>query len=78
MDGAHPESPCRRICTLDANRVCVGCRRSLSEIAAWPGMTAAEKHETLDRAAKREVDESLAADKIRLLSERDAQRMRSS
>ena len=29
-------SPCRGICTLDApSRLCLGCGRTLDEIAAW-------------------------------------------
>jgi len=28
-------SPCREICRLDAQDICVGCGRSLGEIAEW-------------------------------------------
>jgi uncharacterized protein len=28
-------SPCIDICRLDAKGVCVGCRRTLDEIAEW-------------------------------------------
>ena len=28
-------SPCREICRLDAAGICVGCGRSLGEIAEW-------------------------------------------
>jgi predicted Fe-S protein YdhL (DUF1289 family) len=42
-----PASPCTRLCTLDpANSQCLGCRRTLDEIAAWP---------TLDDAGKRAI-----------------------
>jgi len=37
-------TPCNRICVLDAaKRLCVGCGRSLDEIARWGGMTEAER-----------------------------------
>ena len=30
------ESPCNKICTLDpASGLCIGCGRSLAEIARW-------------------------------------------
>jgi hypothetical protein len=31
------------VCVLDAGRVCVGCRRTLEEIARWGRMSAAEQ-----------------------------------
>jgi predicted Fe-S protein YdhL (DUF1289 family) len=31
------------VCVLDAGRVCVGCRRTLDEIARWGRMSAAEQ-----------------------------------
>lgn len=34
------ESPCIRICTIHpAERICVGCYRTIDEIAAWSRMT---------------------------------------
>ena len=38
------ESPCVNICTLDARSgLCLGCGRSIDEIARWSTMTAAER-----------------------------------
>jgi hypothetical protein len=38
------ESPCNRVCTLDpVSGRCLGCGRSLDEIARWTQMTAAER-----------------------------------
>jgi predicted Fe-S protein YdhL (DUF1289 family) len=38
------ESPCINICLLDdATGLCLGCARSLKEIAAWAAMTDAER-----------------------------------
>lgn len=31
-----PESPCVGICRLNAESYCLGCGRSISEIAEWP------------------------------------------
>lgn len=38
------ETPCTKICTLDPTRSrCLGCGRSVDEIARWAGMDAAER-----------------------------------
>jgi predicted Fe-S protein YdhL (DUF1289 family) len=38
------ESPCVKICTLDArSAVCLGCGRTIEEIARWSTMRAAER-----------------------------------
>jgi predicted Fe-S protein YdhL (DUF1289 family) len=38
------ESPCVKICTLDAQfGLCLGCGRTLEEIARWTAMNAAER-----------------------------------
>jgi uncharacterized protein len=37
-------SPCISVCTLDATRsTCLGCGRTLHEIATWVDMSAAQK-----------------------------------
>jgi predicted Fe-S protein YdhL (DUF1289 family) len=37
-------SPCVRLCRIDADsQLCIGCRRNLDEIAAWGGMTEAQR-----------------------------------
>jgi len=37
-------SPCIRICQIDrATGLCIGCLRTLAEIAAWGGLGDAEK-----------------------------------
>jgi predicted Fe-S protein YdhL (DUF1289 family) len=30
-----PVTPCVGICRMDADGLCIGCRRTLGEIAAW-------------------------------------------
>ena len=38
------QSPCVKLCTIHpAERLCVGCLRSIDEISAWSRMTAAER-----------------------------------
>lgn len=43
MTQPRPPSPCINICTLDDNDHCVGCLRTLDEIAAWAGMSPTEQ-----------------------------------
>ncbi len=33
-----PLTPCVGVCRLDAAGYCIGCRRSLDEIAGWTGL----------------------------------------
>jgi uncharacterized protein len=38
------ESPCTKICTLDARSgLCLGCGRTVDEIACWTALSAAER-----------------------------------
>ena len=42
--GPHLESPCVKVCQLDhAKGVCIGCLRTLSEIAGWSQMSGDER-----------------------------------
>ena len=48
------ESPCIRICTLDATgELCLGCFRTLDEIAAWTQLSEAERAVVLARLPQR-------------------------
>lgn len=43
------ETPCIKVCTLDArSRLCLGCGRTIDEIAAWRTMSAAERKRVMD------------------------------
>jgi uncharacterized protein len=60
------ESPCIKVCTLDATgQVCVGCFRDIDEIASWGRMSNAERAEVLERIPERRarftVTDSLVA-----------------
>ena len=47
-------SPCVRMCTLDpANNVCVGCGRTLPEIAAWTRMSDSERQAIMAKLPER-------------------------
>ena len=38
------DSPCNKVCTVDhASSLCIGCGRSLSEIASWLSFTEVER-----------------------------------
>ena len=49
----YPESPCVRLCVLDDNKVCVGCKRTIEEIVAWSTMSAAEQWALVRKLAER-------------------------
>lgn len=47
-------SPCVNICKMDAARgFCVGCCRTLEEIAGWSEYTSEQKQRVLERVAER-------------------------
>jgi len=49
MTQPAPTSPCLNICVLDASRTCVGCLRTLDEIARWGRMSATEQWQVIAR-----------------------------
>lgn len=36
-------SPCQKICELDKDGICLGCKRTLEEIARWTQMSEHER-----------------------------------
>lgn len=46
-------SPCIGVCALDANDICEGCFRSVSEITRWAGMEQDEKRRVIERSWQR-------------------------
>ncbi|HEY4367010.1 MAG TPA: DUF1289 domain-containing protein [Steroidobacteraceae bacterium] len=50
---AQVASPCIKTCTLDERQICVGCGRSLDEIAAWSRMSADERRAVCINALQR-------------------------
>ncbi len=48
------ESPCVDICTLDVGTaLCLGCGRTIDEIAAWGSMSAAERKRVINELPAR-------------------------
>jgi len=44
------KSPCRKVCRLDEEGMCVGCFRMLDEIANWSIMSNPERMDVLRKA----------------------------
>lgn len=55
-------SPCINVCRMDERSgLCVGCRRTLDEIAAWSRADDAQKRAILAAVARRRADDGTAA-----------------
>ena len=51
------KSPCVKVCQMDPRRgLCLGCRRTLDEIARWAGMSHAECGRVMAELASRTLD----------------------
>jgi predicted Fe-S protein YdhL (DUF1289 family) len=47
---ADPSSPCTGVCRLNAaSGWCIGCARTIDEIAAWPSLSAEARRAVLAR-----------------------------
>ena len=46
-------SPCVNICELDADQLCIGCGRSLAEIAEWSAASNPRRQQICDQAQQR-------------------------
>jgi predicted Fe-S protein YdhL (DUF1289 family) len=48
------ESPCIKVCTLDARSgLCLGCGRTVAEIARWTAISAAERRRIMSELGGR-------------------------
>lgn len=48
------ESPCINICQIDRDsRLCIGCARTIDEIAAWGSMTPEARRRVMDDLPRR-------------------------
>jgi len=47
------DSPCVNVCTLDAQKVCIGCGRTIEEIAVWSRLSDEERRAVCERAQSR-------------------------
>jgi uncharacterized protein len=48
-------SPCIDICRLDAQGLCIGCRRTIEEISEWSRASEARRREIVRELAARPV-----------------------
>jgi hypothetical protein len=54
-------SPCSKICVMDEdNRYCLGCKRTLGEIARWSEMSEAERAEVMAQLPARRPASDIA------------------
>ena len=53
MIEASVPSPCVDICRLDAQGLCVGCRRTIDEITEWPRASETRRWEILRELERR-------------------------
>jgi len=42
-------TPCIGVCTLNADNICLGCRRTLQEIADWTQLSDAQRQHIMQR-----------------------------
>jgi len=61
MTQAAPASPCMNVCVLDASRTCIGCLRTLDEIARWGRMSATEQWQVIARLERVRQQNAAAA-----------------
>jgi len=54
------ETPCVAVCMIDPRtNLCLGCGRTLPEIARWPRMTSAERQALMARLPERMLQAGL-------------------
>ncbi|NVK32931.1 MAG: DUF1289 domain-containing protein [Rhodobacteraceae bacterium] len=50
------KSPCTKICQIDhVSQLCLGCLRSLDEIASWSRMSDTEREQVMNDLKKRRL-----------------------
>jgi predicted Fe-S protein YdhL (DUF1289 family) len=55
-------SPCNKVCVMDAdNRYCLGCARTLDEIARWGDMSDDERGRVMAELAARQAERPSAS-----------------
>lgn len=48
-------TPCIGLCRVDENKICLGCRRTLDEIARWIDMSDIERRQIIDRCNENKI-----------------------
>jgi predicted Fe-S protein YdhL (DUF1289 family) len=60
------DTPCVAVCMIDPrSNLCLGCGRTLPEIARWPRMTGAERLAVMAELPQRMLDAGLAPVEIK-------------
>jgi uncharacterized protein len=55
------DTPCNKVCIIDPKTsLCLGCGRTLSEVAQWANMTPSERRSTMAMLPQRMLDAGLA------------------
>ena len=54
-EASLPASPCIQVCTLNDQQMCIGCRRTIKEIVAWPRLSRSEQAAMLEELTVREL-----------------------
>ena len=49
------DTPCVNICVIEEDGLCVGCARTLDEIAGWGTMSAEQRRELMSMLRKRRM-----------------------
>jgi predicted Fe-S protein YdhL (DUF1289 family) len=52
------ESPCIKVCVLDDQQVCIGCKRTLDEIVAWGSLSDDARMNVLERLKRTGAERS--------------------
>lgn len=50
------DSPCTNVCAIDDEDTCIGCGRTLAEIASWTSMTDDEREDVLERLSNTDTE----------------------
>jgi predicted Fe-S protein YdhL (DUF1289 family) len=57
------ETPCTKVCTLDATgRICIGCKRTVDEIAMWGSLSDAQRARLMRELRERTLPPEAAGD----------------
>ena len=52
------ETPCTKVCTLDAaGNICIGCKRTVDEIALWGSLSDAQRAQIMAELPGRKLTE---------------------
>lgn len=44
------DTPCDKVCKLNANQICIGCGRTVDEISSWRHLSVADKQQVIELA----------------------------